>query len=195
MLLQLENIEKTFPGKTLFTNINLFLQKGDRMALVGANGTGKTTLLNIISGEDTADKGNVVLAKDVNLGYLTQEAIEMDDRSIFDEVISAQKHILNLEKQIKDLEIKLANNPTEADYESYGSLSDKFEAADGYALKSKVNSVLFGLGFKETDLDSHTNEFSGGWQMRIALAKLLVRAPEVLLLDEPTNHLDLESVK
>lgn len=195
MLLQLENIEKTYPGKTLFSGINLFLQDNDRMALVGANGTGKTTLLNIISGEETPDKGRVTLAKDTNLGYLTQEAIEMEDRSIFDEVISAQKHILNLEKELEDLELRIADNPNEDDLQVYGSLRDKFEALNGYALKAKVDSVLFGLGFKEKDLARHTTEFSGGWQMRIALAKLLVRSPEVLLLDEPTNHLDLDSVK
>lgn len=195
MLLQLENIEKTYPGKTLFVDVNLFLEKGDRMALVGANGAGKTTLLNIISGNEVADKGNVVIAKDINVGYLTQEAIEMKDRPIFDEVISAQTEILNLEKKLEALELEISENPDNADMELYGKLQDKFESLDGYALKAKVESVLFGLGFKEKDLSRSTIEFSGGWQMRIALAKLLVQSPEVLLLDEPTNHLDLDSVK
>ena len=104
MLLQIENIEKTYPGKTLFSNVNLFLESGDRMALVGANGAGKTTLLNIIAGEEAADKGNVTVAKDVTVGYLTQEAIEMQDVEIFDEVISAQKDILELEKKLENLE-------------------------------------------------------------------------------------------
>lgn len=195
MLLQLENIEKTYPGKTLFSNVNLFLEAGDRMALVGANGAGKTTLLNIISGEETADKGSVTIAKDVNVGYLTQEAIEMNDVEIFDEVISALKDILELERKLENLEAQIAEDPDSADMDLYGKLQDKFESLNGYALKAKVQSVMFGLGFKESDLRRKTSEFSGGWQMRIALAKLLVQSPEILLLDEPTNHLDLDSVK
>lgn len=162
MLLQLENIEKTYPGKTLFSNVNLFLEAGDRMALVGANGAGKTTLLNIISGEETADKGSVTIAKDVNVGYLTQEAIEMNDVEIFDEVISAQKDILELEKKLENLEAQIAEDPDSADMDLYGKLQDKFESLNGYALKAKVQSVMFGLGFKESDLRRKTSEFSGG---------------------------------
>lgn len=162
MLLQLENIEKTYPGKTLFSGVNLFLEKGDRLALVGANGTGKTTMLNIISGLETADSGNVTLAKDTHLGYLTQEAIEMTDRPIFEEVISAQKDILDLEKKLEQLEHEISTNPDSPDMELYGKLQDKFAALDGYALKAKVTSVLFGLGFKEKDLYRSTKEFSGG---------------------------------
>ena len=195
MLLQLENIEKTFPGKTLFSGINLFLQEGDRMALVGANGAGKTTLLNIISGHESADKGNVIIAKDVKVGYLTQDAIEMSEQSVFDEVISAQKEILDLEVKLNELQEQISQNHNDELMTQYGILQDRFESLNGYALKAKVSSILFGLGFKEQDLSRLTSEFSGGWQMRIALSKLLVQSPEVLLLDEPTNHLDLDSVK
>lgn len=195
MLLQLENIEKTYPGKTLFSGVNLFLQEGDRLALVGANGAGKTTILNIISGIESPDSGNVTIAKDVKLGYLTQEAIEMQDQSIYDEVISAQKDILSLESKLQEMEEAIAKDPDTVDMDTYGKLQDKFHALNGYALSSKVNTVLFGLGFGESDLKRKTHEFSGGWQMRIALAKLLVQSPDVLLLDEPTNHLDLDSVK
>lgn len=195
MLLQLENIEKTYPGKTLFSGVNLFLQENERLALVGANGAGKTTILNIISGEESSDKGSVTVAKDISVGYLTQEAIEMQDVEVFDEVISAQKKILALEKKLENLEALISKNSNSQDIKLYGQLRDKFESLNGYALKAKVQSVLFGLGFKEADLKRKTSEFSGGWQMRIALAKLLVQSPEVLLLDEPTNHLDLDSVK
>lgn len=195
MLLQLENIEKTYPGQTLFSSVNLFLQENQRMALVGTNGAGKTTLLNIIAGIESPDKGKVTIAKDINLGYLTQEAIEMAEQSIYDEVISAQKIILDIEKDLKTLEQKIAKGASQHIIDQYGKLRDKFDHLEGYALKAKVTSVLYGLGFKEEDLGRHTNEFSGGWQMRIALAKLLVSSPEVLLLDEPTNHLDLDSVK
>lgn len=162
MLLQIENIEKTYPGKTLFSNVNLFLEAGERMALVGANGAGKTTLLNIISGEESPDKGSVNVAKDVSIGYLTQEAIEMEDVEIFDEVISAQKDILDLEKKLANLEKQIAEDPDNADMDTYGKLQDKFESLNGYALKAKVQSVMFGLGFKEADLKRTTSEFSGG---------------------------------
>lgn len=195
MLLQLENIEKTYPGKTLFSGVNLFLQENERLALVGANGAGKTTILNIISGEESSDKGSVTVAKDISVGYLTQEAIEMQDVEVFDEVISAQKEILALEKKLENLEASISENSNSQEIKLYGQLQDKFESLNGYALNAKVQSVLFGLGFKEADLKRKTSEFSGGWQMRIALAKLLVQSPEVLLLDEPTNHLDLDSVK
>ncbi|MDO5329356.1 MAG: ATP-binding cassette domain-containing protein [Coriobacteriia bacterium] len=188
MIIQIENIEKTYPGKTLFTDVNLRLQEGDRLALVGDNGAGKTTLLNIISGEETPDSGHITKARDIKIGYLTQEAIEMGENSTFDEVIESQHTILDIKKRLQELE----NNMD--DLEEYGKLQDKYESMGGYELKAKVNSVLFGLGFKEEDLSRKTTEFSGGWQMRIALAKLLVQKPEVLLLDEPTNHLDLESV-
>lgn len=186
MIIQLENIEKTYPGKTLFTGVNLRLEEGDRLALVGENGAGKTTLLNIISGEETADKGNITKAKDIRIGYLTQEAIEMENNTIFDEVMKSQSYILSINERLKELEQNMD------DMEEYGRLQDKFENLGGYELEAKVKSVLFGLGLK--DLEKRTTEFSGGWQMRVALAKLLVQQPEVLLLDEPTNHLDLESV-
>ena len=193
MILQLENISKTFPNKNLFEKVNLRVEAGERLALVGENGAGKTTLLNIICGEESADSGDVVLARDVSLGYLKQEAIEMQDRKIFDEVIASQRFILDLQDEIEELEAKMASG-IDIDMQQYGQKRDKFDAMDGYSLKSKVNSVLFGLGFSEADLQRKTSEFSGGWQMRIALSKLLVKNPDLLLLDEPTNHLDLESV-
>ena len=179
----------------MFSDVTLRLEEHDRLALVGPNGAGKTTLLNIIAGTDGADEGKVVFAKGVQVGYLEQEAIEMQDRPIFEEVISSQTEILEVEQLLRKLETTLGDNPTEARLAACGRARDRYEALGGYTLESKARSVLFGLGFKEDDLDRATTEFSGGWQMRIALAKLLVGAPEILLLDEPTNHLDLESVR
>lgn len=195
MILQLEQISKSFGSRELFSGVSLRLEEFDRLALVGPNGAGKTTLLNIISGKDDPDEGRVVTAKNARVGYLEQEAIEMGERPIFEEVLSAQFEVVEQEKKLRELERKLEENPTDATLAAYGKASDMYEAMGGYTLESRVRAVLFGLGFKEEDMQRLTTEFSGGWQMRIALAKLLTRNPEVLLLDEPTNHLDLESVK
>ena len=195
MIIQLENIAKSFGGRTLFSKVNLRLEEYDRLALVGPNGAGKTTMLNILSGKEDADSGRVVLAKGARVGYLEQEAIEMGERAIFEEVLSSQVEILQAEQRLKELEHSLGENPTPQQLEAAGKARDVYENMGGYTLESKVRSVMFGLGFKEADMSRLTTEFSGGWQMRIALAKLLIRNPELLLLDEPTNHLDLESVK
>ena len=195
MILQVEHISKAFGGRTLFANVSFRLEEYDRLALVGPNGAGKTTMLRIISGQEDADEGNIVLAKGARLGYLEQEAIEMGDNPVFEEVLSSQVEILEAERKLIKLEAELGENPTDKQLEAAGRARDNYEILGGYLIESKVRSVLFGLGFKESDMARHTTDFSGGWQMRIALAKLLVRNPEVLLLDEPTNHLDLESVK
>lgn len=195
MVLQVEKIAKSFGGRTLFSGVTFKLEQYDRLALVGPNGAGKTTMLNIISGREDADEGRILLGKGVHVGYLEQEAIEMEERAIFEEVLSSQTEVLEAEEQLRAFEAALGANPTEQQLKAVGRARDAYEILGGYTLESKVRAVLFGLGFKEEDLAKPTTAFSGGWQMRIALAKLLVRNPEVLLLDEPTNHLDLESVK
>ncbi len=195
MILQLEHITKSFGSRTLFTDVTFKLEEHDRLALVGPNGAGKTTLLNIITGQEDADTGRVLFAKGAKVGYLEQEAIEMGDNPIFEEVLSAQHEIMRQEQKVRSLELSLGENPTEQQLSAYGKARDIYESMGGYELESRVRSVLFGLGFGEDDMERSTTDFSGGWQMRIALAKLLTRNPEVLLLDEPTNHLDLESVR
>ncbi len=195
MIMQVEHLAKSFGGRTLFSDVTFKLEEYDRLALVGPNGAGKTTMLNIISGREDADEGRILFAKGARVGYLEQEAIEMPDRPIFEEVMSSQVEILAAEQRLHELEASLGANPTERELAAAGRARDAYETLGGYTIESKVRSVLFGLGFKESDLALATTDFSGGWQMRIALAKLLVRNPEVLMLDEPTNHLDLESVK
>lgn len=195
MVLQVEKIAKSFGGRTLFSGVTFKLEAYDRLALVGPNGAGKTTMLNIISGREDADEGRILLGKGIHVGYLEQEAIEMEDRAIFEEVLSSQTEVLEAEETLRQLESELGVSPTEQQLKALGRARDVYETLGGYSIESKVRAVLFGLGFKEDDLQKPTTAFSGGWQMRIALAKLLVRNPEVLLLDEPTNHLDLESVK
>ena len=195
MILQTEHISKSYGGRVLFNDVTFRLEEYDRLALVGPNGAGKTTLLNIISGEDDPDEGRILFAKGARVGYLEQEAIEMGEEPVFEEVISSQIEILEAEQRLRKLEHELGENPTEQQLAACGRARDAYEMMGGYTLEAKVRGVLFGLGFKEEDMTRLTIEFSGGWQMRIALAKLLIRNPEVLLLDEPTNHLDLESVR
>lgn len=195
MIMQLEQVAKSYGSRTLFAGVNVKLEPYDRLALVGANGAGKTTLLRIITGQEDADSGRVVFAKDTTFGYLEQEAIEMRDCPVFDEVLSAQKEVMEAEKRLMKLEAALAHDASEQALLQAGQARDAYERLGGYTIEANVRSVLFGLGFKEADMQRSTQEFSGGWQMRIALAKLLVRNPDVLLLDEPTNHLDLASVQ
>ena len=195
MIMQLEHIAKSFGGRQLFHDVTFRLEEYERLALVGPNGAGKTTMLNIISGQEDADEGRVLFAKGARVGYLEQEAIEMADQPIFEEVMSSQVEVLEAERRLYKLEHELGEDPTEQQLAAAGRARDAYEVLGGYTIEAKVRSVMFGLGFKEADLARCTTEFSGGWQMRIALAKLLIRNPEVLLLDEPTNHLDLESVR
>jgi ATP-binding cassette subfamily F protein 3 len=168
------------------------------VALVGPNGSGKTTLLDIIAGRQGPDEGSVNLAKGAVVGYLEQEAIEMAGRTVLEEALTAAEHVTSLEHRLAVLQDALADSDAGEDQDvllaEYGRLHDRYEALGGYTLDAEARAVLFGLGFRENDLARDTSEFSGGWQMRLALAKLLLRQPDVLLLDEPTNHLDLESV-
>lgn len=198
MILQAQKIIKSFGSRTLFSNASFRLEQHDRLALVGPNGAGKTTLMNILAGLDSPDSGEVILARGARLGFLEQESIEMQGRSVLEEVMSCVEDVALLGKRIEDLEAKL-EVASEADHdkllEEYGRLRMHFDARDGYNLETQAKRVLFGLGFHEEEIALSTDAFSGGWQMRIALSKLLLRQPDVLLLDEPTNHLDLESVR
>ena len=192
MIMQLEHISKSFGGRQLFHDVTFRLEEYERLALVGPNGAGKTTML--ISGAEDPDEGRVLFAKGARVGYLEQEAIEMADQPIFEEVMSSQVEVLEAERRLHKLEAELGEAPTPQQLAAAGRARDAYEVLGGYTIEAKVRSVMFGLGFKEGDLSRCTTEFSGGWQMRIALAKLLIRNPEVLLLDEPTNHLDAESI-
>ena len=198
VILSVDNVSKSFGARVLFRDARLRVGARDRIALVGPNGAGKTTFLDVIAGRQDADEGTITTARDAVIGYLEQEAIEMAGRTVMAEALTAAEHVTSLEHRIKvlaeDLEAAEPGEDQDRILEEYGRLHDRFEALGGYTIESDARAVLFGLGFKEPDLDRLTDEFSGGWQMRLALAKLLLRQPDVLLLDEPTNHLDLESV-
>ena len=198
MILLADKIEKSFGARVLYSGATLQVNAGERYALVGPNGAGKTTFLKIIMGQEVPDNGSVTYAKGVQIGYLEQETSLNANRSAIDEVLASAEEIQSLGARAEELQhlISTADEDQLNDLlEEYGRVQDRFEHCGGYELESKARQILSGLGFKVKDFDRPCSEFSGGWQMRISLAKLLLRRPDLLLLDEPTNHLDLESVQ
>ena len=199
MIALVDKVSKSFGGRTLYSNATLQLNAGERWALVGPNGAGKTTLLKIIMGFEASDEGTVTFAKDATLGYLEQEVEPLGKKSALQEVIDSAKEIKQWENTVNDLSHKISCTP-EGDklnkyLADYSHAAERFERLGGYELESRARQILSGLSFPVEDFDKPAQEFSGGWQMRINLSKLLLRRPDVLLLDEPTNHLDLESVQ
>lgn len=189
-----------FGGTTLFSDISFVINDKDRIALMGKNGAGKSTLLKILAGVRTATRGTVSAPKDTVIAYLPQHLMTQDGRTVFEEASQAFAHLHEMEAHIGELNKQLAER---TDYESeeymklieeVATLSEKFYAIDMTHFEEDVEKTLLGLGFERTDFDRQTSEFSGGWRMRIELAKMLLQKPDVLLLDEPTNHLDIESI-
>ena len=199
MIALADKVTKSFGGRTLYTGATLQLNAGERWALVGPNGSGKTTLLRIIMGEEQPDEGTVSFAKDVTVGYLEQETHLMGHKSALAEVVDSAHEVKQVERQVSELEAQISSTAPGPELdrllERYGAVQDRFERLGGYELESRARQILAGLGFPVEDFDKPAEDFSGGWQMRISLSKLLLRHPDLLLLDEPTNHLDLESVK
>jgi len=199
-MLSVAEITVGFGARTLFEGVSFIVNPRDRIGLVGSNGAGKSTLLKIISGQTDPDKGDIALARHTTVGYLPQDGITFAGKSIYEEVYSGVGDISALKEEIDDVQREMEEHPDHSseDYmeliEKQGELLHKFEALDGFRIKSNIEKILEGLGFSSSDFDRLTEEFSGGWQMRIALAKLLLVQPSVLLLDEPTNHLDIESL-
>ena len=200
MILSVEKVEKSFGARVLFSGASFQVNPRDRYALVGPNGAGKTTLLKIIMGQDAPDAGTITFAKGVNVGYLEQETQLASDVPVIDEVVASAHEIRELGERAEHLQQKIAEAGETGEVpqtllNEYGQVLDRFERLGGYELESNARQILAGLGFPVEDFGKLCAEFSGGWQMRIALAKLFLRHPDVLLLDEPTNHLDLESVQ
>ena len=197
-MIQLSSAGKHFGYKALFEGVDWLLTPGDRIGLVGGNGTGKSTLLKVLAGLETLDDGTLSTAKGITRGYLPQDGLALAGRSVLEECLSVFADLIEMEKEIEALTHQMAEiDPEGEEYERvadrYHSLQTEFQHRDGYALEAQVGAVLNGLGFSREDQARPTEEFSGGWQMRIALAKLLLIKPNLLLLDEPTNHLDLEA--
>jgi ATP-binding cassette, subfamily F, member 3 len=197
-MLSLKTAGKRFGPRILFLEASWLVRAKEKTALVGANGTGKSTLMKVLAGVETLDYGAIERTKGMSIGYLPQEGLRLTGRTVFDECLTVFDELHEMEREIERMAAQLAELDHEsseyaAAAERYSLLQERFHALDGYALDAQVGSVLTGLGFGKSDWTRLTDEFSGGWQMRIALAKLLLARPNLLLLDEPTNHLDLET--
>ncbi len=197
-MIQLSSAGKRFGPKLLFENLDWLITPNERVGLVGANGTGKSTLLKVLGGLESLDYGSIISAKNTTFGYLPQDGLQLSGRTVFAECMSVFSSLRALEQEMEELTHKIAElDHTSNEYaqvaDRYQAILSEFRVKDGYALDSQVGTVLDGLGFRKEDWTRYTEEFSGGWQMRIALAKLLLSKPNLLLLDEPTNHLDLET--
>lgn len=197
-MIRLEAVSKRYGPKLLFEGVDWLVGPQDRVGLVGPNGSGKTTLLRILAGLETPDDGTVVVAKGISRGYLPQEGLELAGRTVFEECLSVFDDLRRMARELESLSRRMAElDPGSEEYrevaERFARLDAEFRQRDGYAIEARVGAVLAGLGFDKRDWTRRTEEFSGGWQARIALAKLLLARPNLLLLDEPTNHLDLEA--
>src|ERR1700753_4260622 len=197
-MLQLSSAGKRFGQKLLFEDANWLITPDERTGLVGGNGTGKSTLLKILADIETLDYGQLTRVKGMTLGYLPQDGLALRGKTVFAECLSVFDHLHALEREAEDLTHILSTaDPKSKAYaaaaERYSDIADQLHVHDIYTLDAQVGAVLGGLGFSKEDWQRRTEEFSGGWQMRIALAKLLLQKTSLLLRDEPTNHLDLES--
>jgi ATP-binding cassette subfamily F protein 3 len=197
-MIQLSAAGKRFGHKLLFENADWLITPHDRVGLVGANGTGKSTLMKILAGLDRFDYGSLIVAKGTTAGYLPQDGLSLTGRTVFAECMSVFDKLRAMEQELETLTHSMAElDHTSPEYaavaDRYHRIEHEFRTRDGYSIEAEVGRVLMGLGFRKEDWQRRTEEFSGGWQMRLALAKLLLQQPNLLLLDEPTNHLDLEA--
>ena len=197
-MIQLAGAGKRFGHKLLFENVDWLITPHDRIGLVGANGTGKSTMMKILGGLESLDYGDITTAKGISAGYLPQDGLALSGRSVFAECMEVFADLHAIEKEMEDLTRRMSElDHAGAEYaqvaDRFHRIEHEFVTRDGYAIEAEVGTVLSGLGFPKEDWTKFTEEFSGGWQMRIALAKLLLQQPNLLLLDEPTNHLDLEA--
>jgi len=200
-MISVDGITVEFGGSALFSDISFVINEKDRIALMGKNGAGKSTLLKVIAGERTPNKGRISAPKDAVIAYLPQHLLTEDNRTVFDEAAQAFSRIFEMEREIAALNEELA---TRTDYESdyysdlierVSTLSEKYYSIEEINFDAEVEKILFGLGFEREDFTRPTSEFSGGWRMRIELAKILLQKPDLILLDEPTNHMDIESIQ
>ncbi|WP_368884283.1 ribosomal protection-like ABC-F family protein [Staphylococcus haemolyticus] len=202
ILLQLNDISKSFDGEDIFTRVNFEVKTGERIGVVGRNGAGKSTLMKIIAGVEDYDSGHISKIKNLRMGYLTQQMTLNSSASVFEEMSKPFEHLKKMELLIREETNWLADHASnyyseeyQQHMERYESLTNQFEQLDGYQYESKIKTVLHGLNFNEDDFDKPINDFSGGQKTRLSLAQMLLNEPDLLLLDEPTNHLDLETTK
>lgn len=195
-MIAINNLSFYYGDRALYKDISWHIKPKDRLALIGANGTGKTTLLRLITGEYQPTEGEISKAKDCSIGYLNQDLLSREtDKSILDVALEAFEEVVKIEDEINIILKKLETDYSDELIEELATKQERFEAGDGYVLKAKTEEVLEGLGFRTEDLVKPLKTFSGGWRMRVMLAKLLLQKPSLLLLDEPTNHLDLPTIE
>jgi ATPase subunit of ABC transporter with duplicated ATPase domains len=197
-MIRLDNISKQNGHQLLFVEASAALQRGEKIGLVGPNGSGKTTLFRMITGADLPDEGQVSVDRGVTIGYFSQDVGEMSGHSAVTEVMNGAGPVSEVAAELKELEAAMAD-PDRADemdeiIARYGEVQARFEELDGYALEGRAREVLAGLSFSQELMDGDVGNLSGGWKMRVALARILLMRPDVMLLDEPSNHLDLESL-
>ena len=197
-MIRLDNVSKQVGHQILFIEASAALQKGEKIGLVGPNGAGKSTLFRMIAGEDQPDEGQVAADRGISIGYFSQDVGEMSGRSAVAEVMDGAGPVSVVAAELKLLEAAMADPEQEAEMEDiiarYGEVQARFEELDGYALEGRAREALAGLGFSQEMMDGDVGALSGGWKMRVALARILLMRPDVMLLDEPSNHLDLESL-
>ena len=197
MILQVNNISKSFGEETVLKGVSFHMNEHEKVALIGRNGAGKTTLLRIILGELSADEGEITIAKTTTIGYLSQHQDLSGERGIYDEVLSAKQHLVTIEAKMRAVEEEmkhLSGDALDEAYKEYERLNHTFEQENGYALRSEVSGIIKGLGFHEDEFDKPINTLSGGQKTRVALGRLLLLCPDLIILDEPTNHLDITSI-
>lgn len=199
-MLNVSNLSISFQGETLFSDVAFMLNGGNRVGIIGKNGAGKSTLLKILSGEIQPDTGNIALEKNAKIGYLKQDIDFVQGRTVLEEAYQAFTNLMSLEEELDRIHLEMTER-TDYESESYNELlirlhevTHQYEIYGGYTYKGDTERILSGLGFEREDFNKQTDSFSGGWRMRIELAKLLLEKNDILLLDEPTNHLDIESI-
>src|SRR5918996_855666 len=197
-MISFSRISKQYGRQILFVDASFQLNPGDKVGLVGPNGSGKTTLFRMIAGEEVPDEGEVSVPKKLTVGYFRQDVEEMSGRSVLDEAIAGSGRVGDLHHELEELQHAMAD-PARADdidriLARFGEVQEEYDHLGGYALESQAREVLHGLGFEDERIDGDVGALSGGWKMRVAMARVLLGNPDVLLMDEPTNHLDIESI-
>src|SRR5215207_10275407 len=197
-MISVSRVSKQYGRQILFVDASFQLNPGDKVGLVGPNGSGKTTLFRMIAGEEVPDEGDVSVPKKLTVGYFRQDVEEMSGRSVLDEAIHGSGRVGDLHHELEALQHAMAD-PAQADdleriLSRFGEVQEEYDHLGGYALEAQAREVLHGLGFEDDRIDGDVGALSGGWKMRVAMARVLLGEPDILLMDEPTNHLDIESI-